>query len=269
MRKLLFTILLLVVPTFAQTPTQVKAGFLQFHTSYSVTLDQPTVEGQAIILYFYGGGAQWEPSPTCALANYAEEAATKGGLWCNYNLYDSQGNQFIQVNKDFPKFVYVPASKGGVETITISFAGPCCENLAFAAMVFPVTLVLKDVVPPLCNFLPQSGQNQICNPWNGSSGSVNNSDNTSTPESHTLTSSIPNELFIGLGDRSNQVVSTLTPINGWAAPIGAPGSEVFLSYKTSGSTGTQETFSLLATPALSEQQYVYMGIQGFKAIPIQ
>lgn len=240
----------------AQTPAQTKAFYGAGHTSYSVTLDQPTVKGQAIILELYVPGALWQPGPVCKLA----------AGFCDYNLYDSQGNQFMQINRDYPSLLYVPASKGGTETITVVYAnarGP--QSIIVVALVFPDTLVLQDVVTPRCDFLPQVGQQGICNPWN-SANSTLGTDDSAVISSHPLTSSVPNELFVGFGN-VNPGIQTLIPSVGWAVPIGAAGT--FLSYATSASVGTSMIFTLSLSPSLLEGQYGYMGLNGFKVIPIQ
>jgi hypothetical protein len=260
MKKMVFAGLMYLIgfSALAQTPTQTKGFFGQAQTRYEITLDQPTIAGQAIILDVYAAGAIWQPGTLCTSSNLAIQI-------CNFNLYDSQGNQFVQVNRDYPSLLYVPASKGGIETITISYALAAPENLGFVAMVFPYTLVLQDVVPPRCDFRPQSNQNQICNPWN-SGLSVLGSDATTVISSYPLISSVPNELFIGHGQFGlNGTV--FTALDGWATPVQA--SDPFISYKVSGPVGTEETFTVSASPALPEGHYAYLGIEGFKVIPIQ
>jgi hypothetical protein len=259
MKRLFITLLLLASPAFAQVPTQTKSFFGQSQTTYEIPLE-PTVAGQAIILDLYAAGALWQPGTVCALANQAYN-----GPFCNYNLYDSQGNQFVQVNRDYTQVYYVPASKGGPETITVSYILGAPENVSAVAMVFPDTLVLQDVVPPRCDFRPQGTQKQICNPWNPWL-SVNPTDDTAVLSSFMLVSSVPNELFIGHG-QPGAARPVLTPTSGWSVPLW--GGEVFLSYATVPTAGTQTTFTLAASPALGEGQYIYLGIQGFKVIPIQ
>jgi hypothetical protein len=253
--RLLSIFLLLVGSLAAQTPTQVKPFYGAGRFTYQITLDQPTQPGQAIVLDIYAAGAEWQPGPVCALAQG----------FCDYNLSDSQGNQFAPTNRDYPQLVYIPASKGGPETITVAYVN-CCYNLSAVVMVFPVTLVLQDVVPSRCDFIPQSGQNSICNP-RVTSNSIVGTDDSVTLSSLPLVSSVPNELFIGFGQYGSYLPQTFSPAIGWSAPTF--GGEVFLSYATVGPVGTRETFTLFASPGLLEGQYAYLGINGFKVIPIQ
>lgn len=260
MKKLsLIVVLFIATSAFAQTPAQVKGFFGQGQTSYQIALG-PTKAGQSIVIDVYAALAPWEPGPVCDLANQAFK-----GSFCNYNLYDSQRNQFIQVNRDEANMVYVPASKGGPETITVSYINGSPEDLSIVVTVWPDTLVLQDVVPPRCDFRPLAGQAQICNPFNPWL-SVMPNDATAMLTSYPLTVSVANELFIGHG-QAGGARPTFTPGAGWAVPMW--GGEVFLSYATAGVAGTQETFTLFASPPLAENQYVYLGIQGFKVIPIK
>lgn len=251
--------LLLCTSAFAQTPTQVKGFFGQGQTSYTVPLDKPTVAGQAIFIYVYAPGAQWLPGPVCDLAYLGNGNQP----FCNYNLFDLQGNQFVSVNRDNPTFVYTPSSRGGADSITITFSLKDLVNLSLVVMVFPDTLVLQDVTPSECNFSIWGKGNQICNPV-VSGGSTIPNDETAMPASAVLVSSIPNELFIGIGHGE---AASLTASNGWASLV--VGGEIFFSYKTDVAVGTQESFTLTASPALEEGDYCYLGIQGFKVIPIQ
>jgi hypothetical protein len=238
----------------AQTPTQVKGFGGGGQGRYDITLE-PTLPGQAILLYFYGGNYQWDSNlAACAVVSAHS---------CDWNLFDSQGNQFAQINRDNFKLLYVPASKGGPETITIAFAFN--QSLSAVVMVFPDTLVLQDVVPAGCFFrLQEAGENQVCFPWGGT-GSELGSDDTTTLSSFSLVSSVQNELFIGTGQFG--APQQFTPEDGWAPLL--IGHETFMSYKTAATVGTTETFTVYASPALFEGQYAYLGIQGFKVIPIQ
>src|SRR6202795_2093506 len=259
MKRLLFTFLLFVSTALAQTPTQVKGFFGQANTKYQITLDHPTISGQAIVMQLYASGALWQTGPVCALAYQAF-----GTPFCDYNLTDSQMNQFVQVNRDYPGLLYVPASKGGIETITVSYAGPQNNNLSVIITVWPDTLVLQDVITPRCDWLPTGNQKQICDPWN-SGFSFTGSEGVGSMASYSLVSSVPNELFIGWGS-TGIVTPTFTATNGWATPMFGGG--LFLSYKTSGPIGTSEMFTLTINPPLPDEKYVWAGIQGFKVIPI-
>jgi hypothetical protein len=255
--RVILVLLLYCTISRAQIPTQTKGFFGQGQSIFNVTLDKPILKGQAVVAQIYAAGSQWQPGPVCLAASYY-------GDFCSYNLYDSQGNQFVQVNRDYTGLYYIPASKGGTETITVAYSIPSPQNLSLIVMVFPVTLVLQDVAEPRCDFLPEGNQHQICNPWNSNMSDTWGED-TATLTSYTLTSSVPNELFIGGG--SMAVSRPLTPSSGWSVPEW--GGEQFLSYKTSGPVGTSETFSVALSPPLGPEQYGYTSIQGFKAIPIQ
>jgi hypothetical protein len=261
--SLMLALLFCGVVANAQVPSQTKGYFGQGQNRYDITLDQPTVAGQAIFVYVYAAGAQWLPGPVCALANSVS-------WFCNYNLFDSQGNQFNVVDKDIPTFTYIPASRGGPETITLIFARTQLENLSIVVVVFPDTLVLQDVVPARCDFpywtYPNGTMQNICFPY--SNGSFNGTDDSATLTSLPLTSSVPNELFFAIGDICNTCGgSKLAGTNGWADPIF--GGELFMSYKTDAVVGTQEVVTMTATPPLLEGKYDYVAIQGFKVIPIQ
>jgi hypothetical protein len=250
--SLMLALLFCGVVANAQVPVQTKGFFGQGQTEYKITLDQPILAGQAIVLAIYDAGAPWSPGPVCSMA----------APFCDYNFYDSLGNQFVQVNKDNSRLLYVPASKGGAEMVTIE--NIYSNNVAVVIVVFPVTLVLQDVEPPRCDFIPLVGQNRICQ-WHGDS--TVGTDDTSVLTSYPLISSVPNELFIGYGAFGLNGFSFLGG-DGWADPV-MSGSDPFLSYKTSGAVGTQETFTVYPSPAIPEGHYAYMGIQGFKVILIQ
>jgi hypothetical protein len=254
--KRLLPLLLFPLLLAAQTPTQVKGFFGQAQSHYDITLDQPTVAGQAIILHLYVAGSLWQPGPMCRLAPVQS--------FCDYNLWDSQGNQFVQINRDYQNLLYIPASKGGTETITVVYTSQVPQNISVVVMVFPDTLVLQDSIASRCDFYPATGQNTICHPYAGDS--VNSTDDSTTLSSYPLTSSVSNELFIGFG-QFGHCCQTFTGAAGWSTPVW--GGEVFLNYATAGPVGTQMTDTLLASPGLPEAQYAYMGINGFKVISIQ
>ena len=241
----------LAVPLVGQTPTQVKTFFGAGRARYDIPLS-PTLPGQAIVMYFYFATNEWQTGPICV-----------GNPFCDWRIFDSQGNQFAQVNRDDEKLLYIPSTKGGAETITLVSLAP--GNLSFVAMIFPDTLIVQDVSPAYCN------QPLLCFPY-VSSGSTVATDDSTVISSYPLLSSVPHELFIGIGQCGTQCHAGLanlvfTPAAGWSAPVW--GGEIFMSHATVPAKDTRQTFTLFPSPPLGESNYAYLGIQGFKAIPIQ
>jgi hypothetical protein len=250
----------------AQTPTQTKTYFAGGRTVHQITLDQPTQQGQALVVHiYYGCCGSWWPNPICAL---------EPG-WCNYTVSDSQGNSFVVLNTDYPALLYVPATKGGPETITVLFSQP--SSLSIVATAWPVSLIAMDKNPARCNQLPMNGQQELCIPWVGAT-SNSNSDDTASPTSQPITTSVDNELLIGWGQcgtfcfyrfdpiSGQSPIETFSAAPGWSAPLF--GGEVFLAWGTAGPAGSQAAFSTIATPPLAEGQYMYTGINGFWVKPI-
>lgn len=235
----------------AQTPTQVKAIFQPGSTVHEITLDQPTKQGEAIIVHAYiGAGYQWQASVLCGLSP----------TWCSLMLEDSQGNSFVQVNSDYAQLWYIPASKGGTEKITLRFSTP--HNLAAVVTVWPVSLILMDYTPPRCNQIAVPGEQQLCDPWNPAWSSLP-SDDTATPQSFPLTTSVQNELIIAWGSCTQE---SLTVPPDWFGPY--RGGEVFLAYSTVQTAGSPVTLTMSTSPPLTEGQYMYIGLNGFKVIPL-
>lgn len=241
----------LAQPEHAQSlaPVQTKTFFGEGGTDYDITLDQPVTPGDALVVEVYAAqGYPWSANILCALQPY----------WCNWYMLDSQGNRFQQVNEDYWGTYYVPAAKGGRETISIYYSVP--NNISVVVMEFPVSLMLVDVTPPRCDQNPVNGQPTLCDPRRGTNSSIS-SDNTATPSSYTITSTFANELFVGNGQLGNRFES-FTGLNGWSDP--AWGGEVYLNYLFVPNAGTAVTDTFLSSPPLAEGRYIYMSIAGFK-----
>jgi hypothetical protein len=166
-------------------------------------------------------------------------------------ITDSQGNLWLQANKDTNEFQYVSASRGGLEIITITYAQP----QSFKAIVaeFSGPYVLAEVVRP--RDLPLYGGQ-----------SLKYNDMTDTPSSLTLTTKDVNELVIGYGNADSQYPSVIfskgnvSAGQGWTLAGVIPNR--YLQYTVLVNPGP--IVSSVTQPFLPEGVYATAGIVAFK-----
>lgn len=168
-------------------------------------------------------------------------------------IKDEQGNIWQQANKDDLEVWYVGASKGGSETITFTYPYP--EYLHIIIVEFDGPYELSEVIPSRC--LPPN-----CAPLNGGQSLVYR-DNTSTPSSAPLTTTVPNELVIGYGDSDRAApFFNIMPGPGWTLVGFIPNRS--LQYMVMPSPGT--VTSSFSQPFIPEGIYATEGIIAFRPI---
>jgi hypothetical protein len=179
------------------------------------------------------------------------------GALSNYtpSISDTQGNIWIQANKDTNEFQYVGAGVGGPETITLTF--PDREYAYVIIGEFSGSWELKDVIPPRC--LPPT-----CGPLNGAQ-SLQYNDNTSMPSSLPLTTTQPNELVFGYGNADSAPTYNAGDViagTGWTLVGFTPNR--MLQFTVMANPGV--VTSTFNQPFLPEGIYATEGIVAFRSI---
>jgi hypothetical protein len=159
---------------------------------------------------------------------------------------DTQGNLWQQANTDLKD---VSASHGGPETITFEYAAPGYLNIVIAE--FSGTWILSKRVHNR-NFPIYGGQ------------SLRYVDNTSTPASFPLTTTVPGELVIGYGDSDElfpPALPLVTPEPGWTLVGQTPNR--YMQFTVQQNPGTITSY--VTQSFIPEGTYSTAGIVAFRA----
>lgn len=226
--KRFLCLLLLATPLSAQQPVQTVVWPTHDPVpSYTIPM-APTKAGDAIL-----GSCVFGAVPT---------------------LTDSQGNTFQQVNGDFNGTWLISASKGGPESITVTFQHPAYLHCA-AIVELPASATVKDLIPSRA-------------PGTSGAQSLKYNDNTATSCSFTLTTSVPNEFIWAYGDAGglpNFYASQVTPETGWTLAGETPNQMV--QYTTVATPGP--VTSCFTQPFLPKNTYATEGIIGLQLGAVQ